>query len=85
MECVVVNAFVTDVVVTGHEGIDEKFDAAQVIASDQLSAAGDHVFGDHVQRNIHGIATRLVTSSVGVKVQMTNWFQHAVTWTIEDE
>ncbi len=81
MECVVVSAFVTDeVVVARHEGIDEKFDAAQVIAGGQLSATGDHVFGDGIQGNIRRIATRLVASSIGVKVQMTNWFKHAITW-----
>ena len=79
MECVVVNAFVTNKVVTGHKRVDEKFDAAQVIAGGQFAPTGDHIFGDHVQWNINSVASRLITPSVGVKVQMTNRLYHAIT------
>ena len=78
MECVVVNAFVTNVIITRHKRINEKFDAAQVVAGNQFSPTGDHVFGDHIQRNIDGIASRLIASAVGVKVQMTNRLYHAI-------
>lgn len=79
VEGFVVDALVADIIVAGQQRVNEEFDAAQMVASSQLSSSGDHVLGDGVERYINRIAPRLVSASVYVEIKMTDWFEHAVT------